>query len=92
VELRQLPGALGDGPVGGVGEFLGDLAAQVAGVGFQGLVCAEWFGFLCGCAHELKDGNLVDDVSLRNAFLGVAGMQKQKNRRRVACGGFLKYQ
>jgi hypothetical protein len=40
----------------------------------------------------LKDGNLVDDVSLRNAFLGVAGMQKQKNRRRVACGGFLKYQ
>ena len=54
VEFRELTGLFGDGPRGGIGEFLGDRAAQVVRCGFEDFVCAEWLWFLCVGAHEKK--------------------------------------
>ena len=56
MEFRELTGLLGDGSCGGIGEFLGDRAAQMVRCGFEDFVCAEWLWFLCVGAHENKGG------------------------------------
>ena len=70
VEFRELAGVVRDRARGGVGEFLGDAAAEVVRRGFEWFVRAEGLGFGGGVAHGIRADTLLKNPPFGNAILG----------------------